>query len=201
MRLRAQLDARSERLRVLEPQLTSREADIEDTRRKLQAWDEKLAIEDNELALEHDRLHKREEAAPASKAHYQRSVESINARLAEREEEQRRRMLAGLQNGRESYRKELREEYASKCKVQEDRFKERNRELEVELENLKLNLDRVRRERGDEKRARRCSTKEVKRLKEELDSLQAQIAPVAEQAAERWVTADHTRELSRLFQS
>ena len=86
-----------------------------------------------------------------------------------------------------------------KCKVQEDMFKERNHEIEAELESLRHNLDRVRWERTDEKRARRCATKEVKRLKEELDSLHAQIALVAEQAAERRVTADHARELSRVF--
>ena len=45
--LGAQLEARAERLCVLESQLTSREAEIEETRRRLQTWDEKLAIESN----------------------------------------------------------------------------------------------------------------------------------------------------------
>ena len=103
-----------ERLRVLEPQLTSREAEIKDTRKKLQAWDERLTIENNKLILKRDRLDKREEAAAASEAHYQKTVESFNVRLTEREEEHRQRMLADLQNGHESYRKELQEEYGKK---------------------------------------------------------------------------------------
>ena len=45
-------------------------------------WDEKLAIESNEPVLERDRLDKREEAATAAEAHYQRTTESFNARLA-----------------------------------------------------------------------------------------------------------------------
>ena len=57
---------------------------------------------------------KREEAAAGLEAHYQKTVESFNIRLAERQEEHRQRMLADLQNGCESYRKELREEYAKK---------------------------------------------------------------------------------------
>ena len=40
----------------------------------------------------------------------------------------------------------------------------------------------------------------MRSLREELDSLRAQVAPVAEQAAERQATAAHTCELTRQFQ-
>ena len=108
-------------------------------------------------------------------------------------------MLADLKAGRESYREELREEFGSKCKAQEDRFMEKKRKLEAERRSLEQNLHRVRRECSDEKSARRRAVEEVKRLREELDSLRAQIAPVAEQAAERRATAAHACELSHQF--
>ena len=65
---------------------------------------------------------------------------------------------------------------------------------------MRRNLDRVRRERDDERGTRRHAVEEVRNLREELESLRAQVAPVAEQAAERQATAAHTRELTRQFQ-
>ena len=188
-RQRAQLDARSERLRALEARLASREAEVEVARKELLARDERLAIESNEFVLERERLERREEAAAGLEAQYQKSVENFNSKIAERQEEHRRLMLAELQKGRESYREELRKEFDKKCKIQESRFKEKRNKLEAELESLKRNLGRVRRERDDEKSARKHAVEETERLRRELDSLQAQIAPVVEQAAERRATA------------
>ena len=153
-------------------------------------------MESNELDLERERLEKREEAAAGLESLYQQNVDNFNAKLAERHEEHRLQMLADLKAGRESYREELRAEFGDKCKVQEDRFKERRRELEAEKRSLERNLGRVRQERDDEKSARRHAVEEVKSLREELDSLRAQIAMVAEQAAERRATTAQTREQS-----
>ena len=133
-------------------------------------------MESNELDLERERLEKREEAAAGLEGRYQQSVETFNAKLAERHEEHRLKMLADLKAGRESYR----EEFGNTCKAQEDRFTEKKRELEAEKRSLERNLRRVRRERSDEKSTRRRAVEEVKTLKEELDSLRAQIALVAE---------------------
>ena len=56
-------------------------------------------------------------------------------------------MVADLKAGRESYRKELREEFSKKCKEQESRFVEKKHELEAERRSLEPNLQRVRRNR------------------------------------------------------
>ena len=79
--------------------------------------DERLTVESNERDLERERLDKREEAAAGLESHYQTSVETFNAKLAERHEEDMLKMLADLKAGRESYREELREEFGTKCKV------------------------------------------------------------------------------------
>ena len=72
-------------------------------------------------------------------------------------------MAAELKAGRESYHKALRE--------QESRFVEKKRELEAEKRSLEQNLQRVHRERSDEKKARRRTAEEVVRLRGELHSL------------------------------
>ena len=147
-RRRAQLDAYAGKLQLQESRLVSREAEIELAMKELQTQDERLTVESNELDLECERLEKREEPAAGLENLYHQNVETFNAKLAERHEEHRLKMLADLKAGRESYREELRAEFGDKCKVQEDRFKERRRELEAEKRSLERNQDRVRRERN-----------------------------------------------------
>ena len=168
--------------------------------KELQKRDERLTVETNELALERERLERREETAAGLEGLYQRKVGAFNAKLAKRHEEHRLEMEAKLEAGQKSYHEELRADFSRKCKVQEDKFKERRSELEAEKRSLRRNLDRVRRERDDERDARRRAAEEVGSLREELASLHAQVALVAEQAAERQATAAQARELSRQFQ-
>ena len=96
--------------------MTSREAEIVVAEKELQAREERLAQEDIELDLEHECLENMEEAVAAKEDHYQKSVTSFNTRFAEQKEEQRQKVAAELKAGRESYRKELREEFSKKCK-------------------------------------------------------------------------------------
>ena len=125
------------------------------------------------------------ETAAGLEDHYLKFVASFNTKFAEPKEEHKLKMAANLKAGRESYREELREEYGKKCKMQERRFAEKKSRLKDEKKSLEQNLRRVRQEQNDEKSARRRAAEEVERLRGELDSLRAQVAPVAEQVAER----------------
>ena len=94
-------------------------------------------------------------------------------------------MAADLKAGRESFRKELREEYNKRCHEQEKHFIGKNSELEAAKRELDQNLQRVRRERSDERRVRKRAAEKVMHVQRELDSLRAQVAPVVERVEEQ----------------
>ena len=101
-------------------------------------------MESNELALERERLEKREEAAAGLEGLYQQQVKDFNAKLTKRREEHRLEMEAKLEAGEKSYREDLRADFSRKCKIQEDKFMKRRKELEAENRSLRRNLERVR---------------------------------------------------------
>ena len=107
--------------------MTSREAEVMDAEEELQAWGDKPVQQEIELDLKRKRLETREETAVAMEEHYQKSVTSFNTRFAEMTEEQKKKVAAELKEGRESFRKELQEEFSRKCKEQESRFVEKKR--------------------------------------------------------------------------